>query len=98
MSDLTDSTILIVERRIDHFIVALQQALEDGGAETIVVRDFDHAVELMDKLEFNAVVMGVLTPETPDALLERIVSSPTVFYAPDTSVAAVVQSVVDLRK
>src|SRR4051812_49434749 len=98
MPDLMGSTILIVERAIDDFIVALQQALEDRGAETIIVRDFDRAVELMDEFEFSAVVMGVLTPETPDALLERIVSLPTVFYAPYTSVAAVVQSVVELRK
>jgi hypothetical protein len=64
----------------------------------IVARDPERAIELMRRLDFTAVVLGVLGAETPARLLDRIAPLPVVFYGADTPVAAVVLAVEGLRR
>jgi hypothetical protein len=85
--------LLIVEPRIDDFILEFQEALERAGAETLVARYISGALVALRRFGFDAVLIGELV-EPPERLkqLRAACRLPVVEYT-GSDVGKIVQAV-----
>jgi hypothetical protein len=57
-SELHDRPILIVYGEIDLFVLELQDALDQAGADTMIARTPADALSLLQRLDIDAIVMN----------------------------------------
>jgi len=74
---LGNHSILIVESDIGPFILALQGAIEQAGAETVVARDPASAMERKQRFQFSAAAVNV-----EHRSLVSELGFPILFYGP----------------
>ena len=74
---LGNYSILIVESDIGPFILALQGAIEQAGAETVVARDPASAMERKQRFQFSAAAVNV-----EHRSLVSELGIPILFYGP----------------
>ena len=72
---LQNHVVLIVESDIGPFVLALQAAMEQAGAETLVARDPASAMERKQRFQFSAAAVNV----EHRSLISEL-GIPTLFY------------------
>jgi hypothetical protein len=89
---LSGHIILIVDSEMDSFMLALQRALEDLGAETVAAQDAETAERRVSQFDFT---VAAVSSEFISFSLSLAV--PTYVYAPNTrQMASVVTGISEL--
>lgn len=84
-------SILIVEPEVGPFVTALQAAIDNAGAETLVARDVATALQRCEQFRFSAALVNAEHRSVLEGLTERNV--PALLYVRTETPKAIVASV-----
>src|SRR5262245_29903618 len=98
MPALSEQVLLVVDRRINPFVPALQDALEVAGADVLVASDEVGALASLRRFDVSAILIGDLAGASDQArrLQRELGGVPVLRYGDEEGVAEIVEAVTAL--